>query len=241
MLIEELFIRSCQHFITSSTAIQTRIYARNPTAHIHLYRGTFHPPENRDKSDLKLDLPPGVVKIMYLGMMHDFSGIRELLRAFINLNTTNAYLYIVGHGPVKQECIRLVEEFSPGKVFFPELDDADLHPFMQQMDVLTVPYLDAPRNLVNFPSKIIEYLWAGKAILGTQVGEIQHTLDNERTALLVPPTEAGLSAGLQRLLRDQELRDRLGKNARIEFAERYNPSIVSETLSVFVAGAVNWG
>jgi glycosyltransferase involved in cell wall biosynthesis len=241
ILVERLFIRTCRQFITSSTAIQNRIRALNPTANVHLYRGTFQSPEGGDKKTPRIDLPPDMVKIMYLGMMQDFSGVRELLQAFIGLNPPNAHLYIAGHGPVKQECIRLAEQFAPGKVFFPELDDAHLHPFMQQMDVLTVPYLDVPRNQANFPSKIIEYLWAGKAILGTQVGEIQHALDNARTALLVPPTEAGLRVGLHRLIEDRELRERLGQNALHEFEAFYHPSIVSETLCTFVANAVNEG
>jgi glycosyltransferase involved in cell wall biosynthesis len=241
VLVERLFIRACRQFITSSTAIQKRIHTLNPTAKVLLYRGTFQSPEDWEQNMPEIELPSDVIKIMYLGMLQDFSGVRELLHAYIDLNPPNAYLYIVGHGPVKQECIRLADKFAPGKVFFPELDDAHLHPFMQQMDLLTVPYLDAPRNQANFPSKIIEYLWAGKAILGTQVGEIQHVLDNKRTALLVPPTEAGLRAGLQQMLGDQLLRERLGQNARHEFEERYNPSIVSEALCAFVADAVSGG
>lgn len=241
VLTEKLFIRGCHHFITSSTAIQNRIRALNPTANVHLYRGTFHPPKNCEKTTPRIDLPSDVVKIMYLGMMQDFNGVRELLHAFVDLSPSNAHLYIAGHGPMKQECIRLAAQLAPGKIFFPDLDDTHLHPFMQQMDILTVPYLDAPRNRANFPSKIIEYLWAGKAILGTMVGEIQHALDNERTALLVPPTETDLRVGLKRLLEDQELRERLGQNARHEFNARYNPSVVSEALCAFIAEAAHGG
>jgi glycosyltransferase involved in cell wall biosynthesis len=237
VVVERWFIKACQHFITSSTVITERIHTLNPTANVHLYRGTFQPPDNLGQNAVIVDLPKDLVKIMYLGMMHDFSGIRELLRAFIDLNPVNAHLYIAGHGPVKQECIHLAEQFVPDKVSFPELDDVHLHPFLQQMDILTVPYLDAPRNHANFPSKIIEYLWAGKAILGTQVGEIQHALDNERTALLVPPTEVGIRAGLQRLLEDRELRERLGRHSCSEFQKRYSPITASEALCAFVAEA----
>jgi glycosyltransferase involved in cell wall biosynthesis len=238
-MVEWLFIKSCRQFITSSTAIENRIHTLNPEANVHLYRGTFQSSENWGKNKPAIDLPPDVVKIMYLGMMQEFSGIRELLQAFIELNPRNAVLYIVGHGPVRYECVRLANESGVDKVFFPELDDAHLHPFMQQMDILTVPYLDAPRNHANFPSKIIEYLWAGKAILGTQVGEILHSLDNGRTALLVPPTQVGLRAGLQRLIENQELRERLGQNSRHEFIEQYNPVNMREALCTFIANAIH--
>ncbi|MDF1515114.1 MAG: glycosyltransferase [Anaerolineae bacterium] len=236
VLVEKSFIRCCRYFITSSTSIQKQIRTLNSTANIHLYRGTFQP-EDWGKTMLKIDLPPETVKILYLGMMQDFSGVRELLKAFIDLNPSRAHLYIAGHGPEKQFCVDLANKFTSGTVSFPELDDTLLHPFMQQMDILTVPYLEAPRNQANFPSKIIEYLWAGKAILGTQVGEIQRTLEDGRTALLVPPNEIGLRAGLWQLIEDQELRKRLGHNASAEFYKHYAPDIASEALYAFISAA----
>jgi glycosyltransferase involved in cell wall biosynthesis len=234
-LVETQFVRSCEHFVTSSAAIAERIQRRNPAAKIHMYRGTFHPPLPLNTSRSLPDLPPGVVKVMYLGMIHDFSGVRELLRAFAALVPVNAHLYLVGHGPAKRDCIRLAQQLAPGSVSFPELDDSSLHPFMSQMDILTVPYLDVPRNQTNFPSKIIEYLWSGKAILATQVGEIRHALEDEQTALLVSPSETGLQAGLRRLLGDARLRHRLGANARAEFERAYSPQTAGQGLNAFVA------
>lgn len=234
--VEALFTRSCHHFITSSTAIRNRILAHNPTANVHLYRGTFQPPADWEARTPALNLPPDVVKIMYLGMMRDFSGVRELLQAFIDLNPVHAHLYIAGHGPVKQACIRLARQHAPDKVSFPELGDDTLHAFMHQMDILTVPYLAAPRNRANFPSKIIEYLWAGKAILGTRVGEIQHALRDGETALLVPPTQAGLQTGLKCLVGDAGLRQTLGANARAEFERMYHPAVVRQALNAFING-----
>lgn len=237
VLVERLFTRSCQYFITSSTAICERIHALNPAANVHLYRGTFQPPVYLETSDAAPDLPPDTVKILYLGMMRDFSGVRDLLRAFIDLGTPNAHLYIAGHGPAKPACIQFAEAYAPARISFPELDDATLHPFMQHMDILTVPYLDVPRNHINFPSKIIEYLWAGKAILGTRVGEIQHVLQNNKTALLVPPTASGLHHGLKRLVEDAGLRRTLGANARAEFERTYHPDVVQHALNTFIAQA----
>ena len=237
VLVERLFIRSCEYFITSSTAIRQRIHTLNPAANVYLYRGTFQPPEHLETHELAPDLRPGIVKIMYLGMMHDFSGVRELLRAFIDLGINNAHLYIAGHGPMKQACIRLATQHASERVSFPELNDDTLHKFMRQMDILTVPYLDAPRNRANFPSKIIEYLWAGKAILGTQVGEIQYALQNEVTALLVPPTVAGMYTGLKNLVENAELRQKLSANAHAEFDQKYHPDVVQKKLNAFIAQA----
>ncbi|MBN1875658.1 MAG: glycosyltransferase [Anaerolineae bacterium] len=235
MIVEQLFIRTCRHFVTSSTAIADRIHKLNPTANVHIYRGTFQTPENLQDNATHFNLPSDVVKIMYLGMMQDFSGVRELLHAFINLSSHKTHLYIVGHGPMKEECIHFAQKYAPDRIFFPELDDEVLHPFMCQMDILVIPYLDAPRNHVNFPSKIIEYLWAGKAILGTKVGEIQYVLQDKQTALLVPPDEVALATGMEQLVKDPILRQQLGINARIEFDEKYSPQVTAQALNTFIA------
>ncbi len=231
--IEKQFIRSCHEFITSSTQIAWRVHQENPQAAVHMLRGTFRyqPTANNAAPP---DLPTNSVKIMYLGMMQPFSGVQELLNAFIQTTSPNAHLYIVGHGPSKATCEEIAQKLAPDTVSFPTLDDAALHPFMRQMDILTVPYLDVERNWYNFPSKIIEYLWAGKAILGTNVGEIEQALAHGRTAWLVDPNEAAIAAGLKRLLTDNTLRHQLGQNACAEFEATYQPEIVSHTLTQFI-------
>ena len=233
-IVEWLFVHSCLHFITTSTVLAQRIRAQNPRAQVLMYCGTLH----RDSPDTCYSsLPhilPDTTNIMYLGLMHDFAGVRELLQAFADLHQPNAHLYLVGYGPLREECLTLAQRLAPQRIAFPELNDNTLHPFMAQMDVLVLPYLDMPRNRVNFPSKIIEYLWAGKAILATNVGEIPRVLCHGETALIVPPTQAGLTQGLRQLLSDPDLRRRLGINAHAEFEQHYSESVAAVELEAFL-------
>jgi len=233
-VVEWLFVHSCSHFITSSAVLAQRIQAQDPRAQILMYRGTLH----RDSPDTCCSsLPhvlPDTTNIMYLGLMHHFAGVRELLQAFADLHQPNAHLYLVGHGPLREECLAFAQRLAPQRIAFPELNDDALHPFMAQMDVLVLPYLDMPRNRVNFPSKIIEYLWAGKAILATNVGEIARVLRHGETALVVPPTQAGLTQGLRQLLSDSDLRRRLGTNARADFEQHYSENVAAAALEAFL-------
>jgi glycosyltransferase involved in cell wall biosynthesis len=56
---------------------------------------------------------------------------------------------------------------------------------------------------------------AGKAIVATRLGGIPALLDDEEHALLVLPRDApALAAAVARVLRDETLRERLGRTAR---------------------------
>lgn len=238
--IEKRFIHSCHEFITSSIQIANRIRQHNPHAAIFILRGTFYYQENLNPAS-PLALPESSasnINIMYLGMMQPFSGVIELLNAFVQTAPPHANLFLVGQGPSKTICEELAHQHQDTrKIFFPSLDDEALHPFMHKMDILTVLYLDNERNKYNFPSKIIEYLWAGKAILGTKVGEIEQALEHDNTAWLVDPDEASLKIGLTCLIADKDLRKKLGNQARKEFETNYHPDVVASALTQFIQGS----
>ena len=65
------------------------------------------------------------------------------------------------------------------------------------------------------PLAVLESMAAGKAIVATHVGGVPALLRDEEHALLVPPRDApALAAAVARALRDEALRERLGRNAR---------------------------
>ena len=72
------------------------------------------------------------------------------------------------------------------------------------------------------PLKIFEYMASGKAIVASDLPVLREVLQHESNALLVPPDDiAGWERALQRLADDTNLRDRLGKQARDDFARRH--------------------
>jgi glycosyltransferase involved in cell wall biosynthesis len=64
------------------------------------------------------------------------------------------------------------------------------------------------------PLAVIEAMAAGKPIVATAVGGVPDLVQNDEHALLVPPRDApALAEAVGRLLRDRDLRERLGRNA----------------------------
>jgi glycosyltransferase involved in cell wall biosynthesis len=72
------------------------------------------------------------------------------------------------------------------------------------------------------PTKLYEYMAAGRPIVASRLGQIADVLAHERTALLVEPDDAhALAAAIVRLVDDACLRARLGCAARRTAEERH--------------------
>jgi glycosyltransferase involved in cell wall biosynthesis len=91
-------------------------------------------------------------------------------------------------------------------------------------DVLASPHVPNADGSPFFgsPMKLFEYMAMGKGIVASDLGQIGEVLENGRTALLVPPADVdALAAGLERLIREPELRARLGAAARQEAVDHH--------------------
>lgn len=70
----------------------------------------------------------------------------------------------------------------------------------------------------------LEAMAAGRAVVAADTGGLRHVVVHERTGLLVPPGDPeALAAALRRLIRDPDLRQRLGAQGRQRIAEAFLP------------------
>jgi glycosyltransferase involved in cell wall biosynthesis len=112
------------------------------------------------------------------------------------------------------EAIRFVGRVSP----------PDVPAYLDACDILVSPHVPLPDAIEFFgsPTKVFEYMAAGKAIVASRLGQIGEVLEHGRTALLVEPgDEAGLSAAIAKLADAPELRAQLGAAARERVRERH--------------------
>src|SRR5258708_15660435 len=65
------------------------------------------------------------------------------------------------------------------------------------------------------PLKVYDYEAEGRAVVASRIGQLEKLIEPERNGLLVPPGDvAALTAALDRLRQDPEMRFRLGNAAR---------------------------
>ncbi len=108
----------------------------------------------------------------------------------------------------------------------------DVHDLLRALDVCClVSYRE------GLPLSLIEAMATGLAVVGTDVPGIRDVIEPERNGLLVPPDDvAALAGALERLARDEALRDRLGRAGGRTAAERYSLArCVNDTERLFAS------
>ncbi len=97
--------------------------------------------------------------------------------------------------------------------------------YLAACDILALPTVPNPDGSPFFgsPTKLFEYMAMGRGIAASAIGQALEVLQDDRTALLVPPADAGkLAQALERLIDNPSLRARLGGAARAQAELRHS-------------------
>ena len=171
-----------------------------------------------DDVDSLRDVARGAVIGLYVGNLERYQGIDLLLEGVAKLpaDTDICVIVIGGDAASIARYKRRAQELgvSARVVFLGARPVAHLNEYLVQADVLLSPRIAGQ----NTPMKLYSYMQAGKAILATDIRSHTQVLDPE-SAKLIAPEPAAFAAGLDRLVRDPDLRKRLGESAR-SLAER---------------------
>jgi glycosyltransferase involved in cell wall biosynthesis len=129
----------------------------------------------------------------------------------------------VGDGSDKKRLQRRVRELGLGNVtLLPGVPSAEMPALLSAADVCLVPLRKVPLFAAFIPSKMFEYLAAGKAVVGSVTGEAAQILA-EAGAVVVPPEDSGsLAAAIAALAADPPLRAEIGRMGRAFVQRRYD-------------------
>lgn len=135
-----------------------------------------------------------------------------LLRAFDMAwaQVPEAELWLVGDGPLKARVEFSARRLASARQIKVFPGGADLRPFYRQAKVLV---LSSVRE--GLPNVVLEGMASGVPVVATAVGGIPEVVEDKRTGFLSPAKdESGLAMSLIRLLSDENLRSRMGQEAR---------------------------
>lgn len=159
--------------------------------------------------------------------------VATALRAFALLRPRwpEARLSVAGSGPEAEHL----------QVLARELGVADSVRFTGRLDRDGIAALFATANISinpsladNMPVSVLEAMAAGVAIVSTNVGGVPYIAQHERTALLVPPSDAAaLTDALHRLLTEPVLREALVARARESVRAYTWPSAGAQWMAVY--------
>ncbi|RLD39202.1 MAG: hypothetical protein DRI74_01560 [Bacteroidetes bacterium] len=174
----------------------------------------------------EMNLASDTLVIGMVGRISRWKGQILLLEAFEKLQkeTSGVYLLIVGSPPPGQEHYLLdlknliiskgLETYVQIHPFSPEI-----WKYWSSIDIAVVPSTEPePFGLVA-----IEAMLMGKPVVAAAHGGLTEIIEDKKTGWLFKPNDKNnLYAGLKQLTRDKTLRNKLGKNAKIDVEKRFS-------------------
>lgn len=184
-------------------------------------------------------------KVFYGGSFGKKDGLDVLIKAFSRLSSEfpNAELILTGKGENKKdlnEILALIES-SPASSkikYLGFLSSTDYHHILGDCDVFCVTRNNSKAANTSFPSKLSEFLAAGKAVIASSVGDVGKILKHQENALLVPPEdEQAMYLSLKQIFQNYSLIEKLGmagrKTAEDYFDNRRFSNILFERFKSF--------
>jgi glycosyltransferase involved in cell wall biosynthesis len=186
-----------------------------------------------------LGLPAEARLIGIVATLRSWKGHRYLLEAVARLANRHARLVIVGDGPQRAALAAQVDALSlRDRVVF-ALQQDDVAPWLRALDVFALPsYANE-----GVPQALLQAMFIGVACITTDAGAIPEVARDRETALIVAKEDVGaLAGGLDILLADDALRDRLAANARTFVAPRYGlPAMLDRMEGAFRSALADAG
>jgi len=238
-MAEEISLWAAGTIVVVSDALKAELIARGlPAGRILVNPNGVDPAEfdpaggDRDALRRRFGFEPDHIVAAFLGTFSSWHGVEVLeksIRKLLSGPDAAAHglrFLLIGTGPLHQEMQAALSEYeAQGRVVFAGRIPHDQAPaYLNAADVLLSPHVPMPdgQPFIGSPTKLFEYMAMGKAIIASRLDQLEKVLRHNETALLVEPGNAEeLGAAILLAASNPELRDRLGRRARLAAVEKH--------------------
>jgi glycosyltransferase involved in cell wall biosynthesis len=155
--------------------------------------------------------------ILYLGTLSKVRRLGFLIRALalVRAHVPEARLYLIGRGDAADDQSLLVEEaaklgLSDAVVFVGPLPQPEAFQYVAEADVCVSPLFPNPILNAGTPTKVVEYMAAGKPIVANDHPDQRQLLDESGAGFCVPYEEAAFANAIVKLLQSADLAEAMG-------------------------------
>jgi len=223
-IAENLYLRKSKNLVTVSNWMRKKIrenYSFISDLYV-LHNGVDverFSPKSPNNFSLVKDVSDPIV--LFSSRLTTAKGVHYLIRAIPRILERNKEVHFVfaGAGP-RDVWIDLLRKLRIDKKFYSFLGYVDykyLPILYAESDIFVVPSL-----YENLPIRILEAMSCESAVVASDICAIPEAITDHENGLLVPPRNASkLVDAVTMLLEDEELRKKLGRNARQTTVERF--------------------
>jgi len=241
LLIKQLFPK-CDAFLTISETL-TEVARKSKREDASILKVPilvdFNEVDMEDRSNE--DIIPFIFHAGTLQEQKD--GIIGMIRAFAEAKSKyGKEMKLVCTGfptdsPDKDLILKTIIEENVKKdvIFTGYLKSSQVFDYLSRCTTVIVNKHDNTQNKYCFPTKLGEYLAAGKAVIITDVGEAMNWLKNGENALIVPKeNQTAMADAIIKLISDEKLRRRIGEAGKELCRYNFDFRIVAPNLANFL-------
>jgi glycosyltransferase involved in cell wall biosynthesis len=166
-------------------------------------------------------------KMVYVGRVIRQKGIDNLVSAFARVvdRIPEARLEIIGHGPDREGLAERIDSsgIAESVILTDPIGHSDLPDRYRSARALALPSL-IPEGL---GMTALEAAACGVPTVTFGLGGTSEFVTNDETGLIVGIDDVALAQGIERIMTDDDLADRLGRNARQRAVESYGWDSIS--------------
>jgi glycosyltransferase involved in cell wall biosynthesis len=197
-------------------------------AKVHVVRNgvdvdAFVPLEPDSSARERLGATNGDTLVLYVGAHGISHGLEAVAEAAAELTGEGVQFAFVGEGSAKRRLLERVSELAVSNIkTLPGVPHREVPGLLAAADICLVPMRDVPLFASFIPSKIFEYLAAGKAVVGSVRGEPAAILTEAGAVVVEPEDPAALADAIRGLAADPERRAAMGGRGRRHVVEHFD-------------------
>ncbi len=165
----------------------------------------------RSVTRLRLGVKPRETLVLYSGAHGLSHGLTAVADAAAKVTHFPVHFAFVGEGAAKADLARHVAQLGLNNVtMLPGVASAEMPEVIAAADICLVPLRDIALFKTFIPSKMFEYMAAGKAIIGAVAGEAAGILSDAGAIVVAPEDVDAIAAAVGDLAEDADRRNEIG-------------------------------
>ncbi len=180
--------------------------------------------------------------ILYFGALGEANNLSVTLHAAQILQPQQDIIFVlIGDGMRRAETERRVVELGlKNLVILPPVPKDDARLFINAADICLVTLRDIPLFEGAIPTKLIDYMACGKAVLCGIHGEAERIVNDARSgAIFGPDNHEQLASLVLELLSDKNRVDKMGANGLSYVQKRFSAGLMSQQMESILLSIVN--